>query len=199
MLSNNLLQVGSYLSPWAMVLGTSYKSFKNYDPIAPINQHSPTMQLISRLPFGNQKGNRDVQSSVFMRKQQFYHHLKMFLTCRWTQSSRGIFQYKWFYNSVNANKISESQFSLPTQNLHPILHLNQILPSCKCAFKDRNLHHPKVFAPLHRYCCRNLLQSKAMPPPCCFSALQDVIQFTVSDRMSLAQMNKIIYASIHIL
>lgn len=50
--SSNLLQVGSYLPPWTTGLGTLYTSFKNYNPIATINQHSPSYSLFLDLLLG---------------------------------------------------------------------------------------------------------------------------------------------------
>lgn len=177
--SSNLLQMRSYLPPWILVLGTLYTFFKNYDPIVPINQNSPSYSLFLDFLLGIRRKTEMYKIPTLWENSNFINILKYSLHVDRLNGLK-VFSNLNDYTILWMQIIFQTQFSLPTQSLHPIFHLNQVLPACICAFKDRNLHYPKVFAPLHRNCCRNLLQKKAIPPPCCFNALQGLIQFIVT-------------------
>lgn len=125
MLSSNLLQVGSYLPPWAMVLGTLYLSFKNYDAIAPINQHFSSYSLFLDILLWMRRKTEMSKISTLWENSNFVNISKYALHVDRLNDLK-VFSNLQFYNSMNASKTSETQFSLPSQSLHPIFHLNQI-------------------------------------------------------------------------
>lgn len=72
-LCSNLLQVGCYLSPGAMVLGTLYPSFKKYDLIAPTNQQFPSYSLFLDILLGIRRKTQMSKLSTLWENSNFIH------------------------------------------------------------------------------------------------------------------------------